>query len=176
MCGVIVARATIVTDITAFLPGPATHEQAMLAEQLRDGVAARVILIGIEAQNVENAAPAAQRSQAMAAALRADPRFAFVANGDPQMFAAERDRLFDARYLLRRSRAARWAARRSARPRLCCARLRPADQANCRARSDRRAAVRRRRCSPRAGQRARRLVRPFRPHSASTGDDTRTWL
>ena len=100
VCGVIVSRATIVTDITAFLPGPATREQAMLAEQLRDGVASRVILIGIEAPSVERTEAAAQRSQQIAAALRADPRFAFVANGDATMFAAERDRLFDARYLL----------------------------------------------------------------------------
>jgi predicted exporter len=100
VCGVIVARATIVTDITAFLPGPATREQAMLAEQLRDGVAARVILIAIEAASSDQAAAAAQRSQQIAATLRTDPRFAFVANGDPAMFLAERERLFDARYLL----------------------------------------------------------------------------
>ena len=100
VCGVIVSRATIVTDITAFLPGPATREQAMLAEQLRDGVAARVILIGIEAASAEQTEAAAQRSQQIAATLRADPRFAFVANGDPAMFVIERDRLFDARYLL----------------------------------------------------------------------------
>jgi predicted exporter len=100
VCGIVVARATIVTDITAFLPGPATREQAMLAEQLRDGVASRVILIGIEAASADQAAAAAQRSQQVAATLRADPRFAFVANGDPAMFIAERDRLFDARYLL----------------------------------------------------------------------------
>ncbi|HVG04594.1 MAG TPA: MMPL family transporter [Burkholderiaceae bacterium] len=100
VCGVIVARATIVTDITAFLPGPATREQAMLAEQLRDGVASRVILIGIEAPSAERTEGAAQRSQQIAAALRADPRFAFVTNGDAATFAAERDRLFDARYLL----------------------------------------------------------------------------
>jgi predicted exporter len=100
VCGVIVARTTIVTDITAFLPGPATREQAMLADQLRDGVAARVILIGIEAAGADQAVAAAQRSQQIAAALRTDPRFAFVANGDPAMFLTERERLFDARYLL----------------------------------------------------------------------------
>jgi predicted exporter len=100
VCGVVVARTTIVTDITAFLPGPATREQAMLAEQLRDGVAARVILIGIEMATADQTEAAAQRSQQIASMLRADPRFAFVANGDPAMFQAERDRLFDARYLL----------------------------------------------------------------------------
>ena len=99
-CGWLVARATIVTDITAFLPGPATREQALLAQQLRDGVSARVILLGIEADDADAALSAAQRSQRLAAALSADPRFAFVANGDPAAFAADRDRLFDARYLL----------------------------------------------------------------------------
>src|SRR5687767_6418539 len=87
VCGLIVARATIVTDITAFLPGPATREQAMLAEQLRDGVASRVILIGIEAASAEQKEAVARRSQQVAMTLRADPRFAFVANGDPAMFA-----------------------------------------------------------------------------------------
>ncbi len=72
----------------------------MLAEQLRDGVAARVILIGIEAASAGQTEAAAKRSQQVAATLRADPRFAFVANGDPAMFVVERDRLFDARYLL----------------------------------------------------------------------------
>ncbi|MGH6610106.1 MAG: MMPL family transporter, partial [Burkholderiaceae bacterium] len=100
VCAVIVARTTIVTDITAFLPGPATREQALLAEQLRDGVAARVMLIGIEAPAAEQSPAAAKVSQQLASTLRADSQFAFVANGDPAMFAAERDRLFDARYLL----------------------------------------------------------------------------
>lgn len=100
ICGWIVARATVVTDITAFLPGPATREQALLAEQLRDGVAARVILIGIEAAGAEQVPAVAQLSQRLAATLRTDPRFTFVANGDPAIFLAERDRLFNARYLL----------------------------------------------------------------------------
>ncbi|MDQ3187406.1 MAG: MMPL family transporter [Pseudomonadota bacterium] len=100
LCATLVARAAVVTDITAFLPGPATREQALLAEQLRDGVAARVILIGVEAASAERAPAAASRSAQLAAALRADPQFAFVANGDPAMFVTERDRLFNARYSL----------------------------------------------------------------------------
>lgn len=100
ICAWIVARTTIVTDITAFLPGPATRQQALLAEQLRDGVAARVILIGIETATAEQIAAAAKTSQQLATALRTDPHFTFVANGDPALFQAERDRIFDARYLL----------------------------------------------------------------------------
>ena len=99
-CAVIVARTPIVTDITAFLPGPATREQALLAAQLRDGVAARVMLVGVEAANTNDAPAAARLSQQMAAKLRTASQFALVINGDPAMFATERNRLFDARYLL----------------------------------------------------------------------------
>lgn len=100
ICAVIVARTPINTDITMFLPGPATPEQAILAEQLRDGVAARVMLVGIEASNAGQVTTAANASRQVAKTLRADPQFAFVANGDPALLASERDRLFDARYLL----------------------------------------------------------------------------
>lgn len=96
-CAWSIARAPIVTDIAAFLPGPATPEQRLLAEQLRDGVAARLVLIGVGAERAQDAAAAAR---ALAARLRADPAFAFVADGDPKHFERERQLLFDARYLL----------------------------------------------------------------------------
>jgi predicted exporter len=96
-CAWIVARAPIVTDIAAFLPGPATAEQRLLAEQLRDGVASRLVLIGVRAARSEDAAAAAR---ALATRLRADALFAFVADGDPAGFERERRLLFEARYLL----------------------------------------------------------------------------
>jgi predicted exporter len=96
-CAFAIARAPVVTDIGAFLPGPATAEQRLLAEQLREGVAARLILIGITAERAPQAAAAAR---ALAARLRADAAFAFVADGDPKNFERERQLLFEARYLL----------------------------------------------------------------------------
>jgi predicted exporter len=109
-CVLALGRATIVTDITAFLPGPATAEQRLLAEQLRDGVAARIVLIGIEAQGGEadggeaqgaqHSAAAARAARALAQKLRTDQRFTFVADGDPRSFEREQRLLFDARYLL----------------------------------------------------------------------------
>jgi predicted exporter len=101
-CAWLVSRASIVTDITAFLPGPATPQQRLLAEQLRDGVAARLVLVGIDAPGAAASASqaAAAASRRLAAALRADARFAFVANGEAAAFERERALLFDARYLL----------------------------------------------------------------------------
>ncbi|MCU0952724.1 MAG: hypothetical protein MUC68_17170, partial [Burkholderiaceae bacterium] len=114
------SRATISTDITAFLPGPATRAQALLAEQLRDGVAARVMLIGIEA--AASSAPAAATasssdassstadasevarlsalsamSRQLSATLRADPQFAYVQNGEAAALDAELAALLSAR-------------------------------------------------------------------------------
>lgn len=97
LCTWLVLRANLVTDITAFLPGPATPAQKQVAEQLRDGVASRVALIGIEA---DDDATAAALSKSLAKQLAADPGFSWVTNGEPTQLAAERDKLFAARYLL----------------------------------------------------------------------------
>jgi len=112
----VVGRTTISTDITAFLPGPATRAQAVLAEQLRDGVAARLMLIGIDlgvpardgkadataAANADAAAVAraAQLSRALAANLRSDPQFAYVQNGEAAALESELQALLAARYLI----------------------------------------------------------------------------
>lgn len=108
----VVGRATISTDITAFLPGPATRAQALLAEQLRDGVAARLMLIGIEVgapasnaiaaadTNATAVAQAARLSRAVVAGLRSDPQFAYVHNGETAALEAELQALLAARYLI----------------------------------------------------------------------------
>lgn len=99
-CAVIVARAPIATDIAAFLPGPATPEQRLLADQLKDGIAARLMLIGVAVPDEAKSADAAKVGNALVKRLRADPRFAFVANGAGKDFERDRDLLFNARYLL----------------------------------------------------------------------------
>ena len=100
ICGSIVVRAHIATDIAAFLPGPATPEQQLLAEQLRDGIAARIVLIGVAVSDESQSEGAARVAAALTKRLRADPHFTFVASGDAKDFERERDLLFDARYLL----------------------------------------------------------------------------
>ena len=92
-------RARYVADLSAFLPSTPTPEQAVLLDQLRSGVAARLVLIGIEG----GSAPArSQASRALAATLRASGQFESVNNGEPAS-AADRATgalLFAQRYLL----------------------------------------------------------------------------
>lgn len=87
----------VTTDVSAFLPAAVSPAQALLAAQLREGVASRMVLVGIEGDDPRAAARA---SRALAAALAADPRFGVVANGDASRFAAERDLVWRWRYLL----------------------------------------------------------------------------
>ena len=87
----------ITTDLSAFLPAAATPAQSLLVGQLRDGVASRLILIGLEGGDT---ASLAQASRALADELAADPRFAFVTNGDPSRLKREQDLVFRWRYLL----------------------------------------------------------------------------
>ena len=96
-CGIIISRSQFTTDLSAFLPRSPTPAQQLLLEQITDGLASRLILVGIEGAD----APARARlSKQIAQRLRADPAFVSVNNGEP--VSAERDRafLFDNRYLL----------------------------------------------------------------------------
>lgn len=96
-CGFIISRSQFTTDLSAFLPRSPTPAQQMLLEQIRDGLASRLILVGIEGAD---ASTRARLSKQIAQRLRADPAFVSVNNGEP--VSAERDRafLFDHRYLL----------------------------------------------------------------------------
>ena len=69
----------------------------MLIEQIKDGLASRLILVGIEGAD----APArAGISKAVAARLRSDPAFVSVNNGEPVSVERDRAFLFNHRYLL----------------------------------------------------------------------------
>ncbi len=96
-CAWIAVRATYTADLTAFLPRSVTPSQALLIAQLRDGVAARLVLVGLE--GADEAALAAT-SRALADRLRASDRFAYVANGAGGLSKRDRDALLDHRYLL----------------------------------------------------------------------------
>jgi predicted exporter len=95
---VIVVRANYTADLSAFLPRTPTATQQLLVDQLSEGIASRLILIGIEG----GAGPdeRARISVEMARRLRASTLFVSVNNGEP--VATERDQavLFDHRYLL----------------------------------------------------------------------------
>ncbi|MEO7400209.1 MAG: MMPL family transporter [Polaromonas sp.] len=96
-CGAIIGRTHFTADLSAFLPRTPTPEQQLLMDQLRDGLASRLILVGIEGAD----APArAGLSQQMAQRLRADPVFVTVNNGEPVNTERDRAFLFRNRYLL----------------------------------------------------------------------------
>ncbi len=96
-CGVIVGRSQFTTDLSAFLPRSPTPAQQLLLEQIRDGLASRLILVGIEGAD---APTRARLSKQIAQRLRVDSAFVSVNNGEN--VSAERDRafLFNHRYLL----------------------------------------------------------------------------
>jgi predicted exporter len=73
------ARANYVADLSAFLPSAPTAEQAVLLDQLKNGTASRLVLVGIEGGDAAGRAAASKR---LATALRGSGRFASVDNGD----------------------------------------------------------------------------------------------
>ena len=94
---VVVAFAHYTTDLSAFLPRSPTATQRLLVDQLREGIASRLILVGVEAADpVERA----RISVAMAGRLRADAQFVAVSNGEPVGLDKDREVLFNHRYLL----------------------------------------------------------------------------
>ncbi|MDP3825270.1 MAG: hypothetical protein Q8Q74_01845, partial [Polaromonas sp.] len=86
-CGAIISRTQITTDLSAFMPRNPTAEQQLLMDQLKDGLASRLILVGIEG---EDGPARARLSKEVAHSLRADPAFVAVNNGEP--VNKERDR------------------------------------------------------------------------------------
>jgi predicted exporter len=96
-CGAIISRTPFTTDLSAFLPRTPTPEQQLLMDQLRDGLASRLILVGIEGADAPGRA---RLSKQIAQRLRADPAFVTVNNGEPVNTERDRTFLFNNRYLL----------------------------------------------------------------------------
>jgi predicted exporter len=97
LSGITISRINVTTDLTALLPRAADRMQTLLVAQLRDGVAARLLLIGLEGATPEALAEA---NRAIARHLVSSGLFGYVYNGDPAQFAAEREILMSHRYLL----------------------------------------------------------------------------
>ena len=94
---VVIAGMTVTTDLTALLPRSADPTQELLVAQLRDGVAARLMLIALEGAVPEQLAGTSRR---LAEKLRASGLFTYVNNGDAANLAAEREVLMRHRYVL----------------------------------------------------------------------------
>ena len=93
----LVAHAHYTADLSAFLPERPTPAQRALVEELREGVASRLILIAIDGGNP---AQRAQLSQGLATRLRADPAFITVNNGRNSASEHDQSIVFTHRYLL----------------------------------------------------------------------------
>ncbi len=92
-----IARSHFTADLTAFLPRNPTPAQQILLEQIEDGLASRLILVGIEGGDVKMRAAI---SRDIAKKLRGDPDFAKVANGEDIDDQRDQLYLFNHRYLL----------------------------------------------------------------------------
>jgi predicted exporter len=97
VAALVVARARFTADMSAFLPRQPTPTQQLLVEELRDGIASRLVLIAIDGGD---APTRARLSTALGDALRADPAFASVANGAEGVAEADRNFVFAHRYAL----------------------------------------------------------------------------
>lgn len=84
------------TDLRLFMPTPQTPAQRLLLDQVGEGPASRLLLLSIGG---DEPAALARSSRALAAALRAEPAFRAVANGEPDAQAIP-ERLLPYRYLL----------------------------------------------------------------------------
>lgn len=96
-CIAVIGRTHFTTDLSAFLPRAPTAQQRLLVNQIRDGFASRLILIGLEGGNADGRAALSKK---MAKQLRADPQFAGVNNGEAAYAGNDRTFLLNHRYLL----------------------------------------------------------------------------
>ncbi|KVP92152.1 hypothetical protein WJ95_07000 [Burkholderia ubonensis] len=96
-CGFAISHASFTADLSAFLPRSPSAGQRVLVDQLRDGLVSRLILVAIDG---DTAAARAVLSRRMAAALRDDPQFAAVNNGEPVTDTRDQQFIVAHRYLL----------------------------------------------------------------------------
>lgn len=95
--GWLLAKTSVVTDLTAFLPQARSPSERLLLGELRNGPASRLILIALEGGSPQALAAA---SKALAEGLRGRESFVRVTNGAQLLSARDRELLFAHRYLL----------------------------------------------------------------------------
>lgn len=93
----VIARTTFVADLSAFMPRAPSERQQLLVDQFKEGIVARLILVGIEGGD---APERARLSRELAQVLRQKPDFIGVQNGSSSDLALDRAYFFDNRYLL----------------------------------------------------------------------------
>jgi predicted exporter len=93
----VILHTPVSTDMSAFLPRSPDPAQQVLVQQIRDGVASRLILIGLEGGTPESRA---EISRSMTTALKQQSDFVLVDNGEGGVGAADQDFIWRYRYLL----------------------------------------------------------------------------
>ncbi len=97
VAGLVAGRATYTADLSAFLPKTPSKAQRFLIDQLREGPAARLILVDIEGAD---AATRERLSSELARRLGMEGTFRSILNGEARDFNREREFVFAHRYLL----------------------------------------------------------------------------
>jgi predicted exporter len=85
LAALVVARAHYTADLSAFLPRAPSARERLLVEQLRTGLASRLIMVAVEGGD---RGARASLAAALAQRLRADPQFLAVNDGDASGEAA----------------------------------------------------------------------------------------
>ena len=93
----VIARARFSADLSAFLPRLPSPGQRLLVDQLQNGLAAHLLLVGIEGGNATERARAAT---AMTARLAPQGAFLSVNDGENSLEQRDRGFVFEHRYLL----------------------------------------------------------------------------
>src|SRR5574343_1166166 len=84
-------------DMSFFLPAKPSAEQQVLVDQLKEGVVSRLLMVAIEGSDSAQRAAASRDLHSRLARL---PEFVSVQNGEAGSINADRDFLFNHRYLL----------------------------------------------------------------------------
>lgn len=94
---VVVWNSHFSADMSFFLPAKPSAEQQVLVDQLKEGVVSRLLMVAIEGGD---AAQRAKASRDLRGRLEKQPDFVAVQNGEAGSQDADRDFLFEHRYLL----------------------------------------------------------------------------
>jgi len=89
-------RLRVSGDLRLFMPAPHSSVERLLLEEVSEGPAARLLLVALEGAEPQ---ALADSSQELAAALRTDPAFRLIANGENRLDSVP-DALLPYRYLL----------------------------------------------------------------------------
>lgn len=92
-----ITRTPFTADLSAFLPASPDASQRLLIDQLKSGLPARTLMLGIDGGTVDERAAA---SRALGERLRASGRFEQVQNGDQSAWQDIGTWVFERRYVL----------------------------------------------------------------------------